>query len=30
MVKNLRKKKFDDRTIHRFIELNNEINSMMD
>ncbi|MCZ7383585.1 MAG: TIGR00295 family protein [Candidatus Methanoperedens sp.] len=30
MVKNLRKKKFDDKTIHRFIELNNEINSMMD
>jgi uncharacterized protein len=30
MVKNLRKKKLDDETIHRFIELNNEINSMMD
>ncbi|MGB8218428.1 MAG: TIGR00295 family protein [Candidatus Methanoperedens sp.] len=30
MVKNLRKKKFDDKTIRRFIELNNEINSMMD
>lgn len=30
MVKNLRKKKLDDETIDRFIELNNEINSMMD
>ena len=30
MVKNLRKKKFDNETIRRFIELNNEINSMMD
>jgi uncharacterized protein len=30
MVKNLRKKKLDDKTIRRFIELNNEINSMMD
>ena len=30
MVKNLRKKKLDDETIRRFIELNNEINSMMD
>ena len=30
MVKNLRKKKLDDEKIDRFIELNNEINSMMD
>ncbi len=30
MVRNLRKKKSDEKIIHRFIELNNEINSMMD
>ncbi len=30
MVTNLRKKRLDDETIRRFIELNNEINSMMD
>lgn len=30
MVKNLRKKKIDEAIIRRFIELNNEINSMMD
>jgi uncharacterized protein len=30
MVKNLREKKIDEAIIHRFIELNNEINSMMD
>ncbi len=30
MVKNLRKKKLDDETIRRFIELNDEIDSMMD
>ena len=30
MVKNLRKKKLDEKKIRRFLELNNEINSMMD
>ncbi|MCZ7383915.1 MAG: TIGR00295 family protein [Candidatus Methanoperedens sp.] len=30
MVRNLKKKKIDEKIIHRFIELNNEINSMMD
>ncbi len=30
MIKNLRKKKLEEKIIQRFIELNNEINSMMD